>query len=427
MVPPYDLKIITRWRSALILLTVALLCFPLLSQQKKPAGPRAVAVLEWTNKGLRLIPLSLLIDGKFYDASLYHATPVPMALESENIYEVQSGGEPIGEFTVTQAEQTPNGSWLGQGKWDSYAERESRKAAANATKMHNLEGEEIDKPPVLRRPNAKETSAPATPSQPQTSPPSTSNAPAAAKTEPAPATSSPTVDDSGRPVLRRGKPVEEQAASIQDKKLSVKAPPKIPAGINKVQVAVSDASNTESRPYAWKWASAEEEQKLKTQVQKLALAAVAEYAAKVSGPKPGALEDIQVHTYDLTYNNEPDIILTARVTPSTTSGVKLASGKARKPAVPATPAAKDTEYFVTVVGREDIYGQLQKVFAQVTDNHHLDAYSKLNLIDAIDANGDGRADLLFRSTSDNGSSFVLYEIRQNGLNELIRVPEPQGD
>ncbi len=93
-------------------------------------GPRAIAVLEWTTQGPRLIPVTIKVDNQFYDASLYMAQPVPMALENGVVYEVQKSGNPLGDFTLSEAEQTPGGLWLGVGKFDSKADQDKRKAAA---------------------------------------------------------------------------------------------------------------------------------------------------------------------------------------------------------------------------------------------------------------------------------------------------------
>jgi hypothetical protein len=73
-------------------------------------------------------------------------------------------------------------------------------------------------------------------------------------------------------------------------------------------------------------------------------------------------------------------------------------------------AANDLEYTVAVVARQDIYAELHKVFAETTDNQHLDVSPKYDLIDAVDADGDGRGELLFRMTSEAGSTFGLYRV-----------------
>ena len=49
--------------------------------RKKEAGPRALGVLRLTASGkATLVPITILMSGKFYDASAYKASPVPMAL-----------------------------------------------------------------------------------------------------------------------------------------------------------------------------------------------------------------------------------------------------------------------------------------------------------------------------------------------------------
>jgi hypothetical protein len=39
----------------------------------------------------------------------------------------------------------------------------------------------------------------------------------------------------------------------------------------------------------------------------------------------------------------------------------------------------------------------------------------MELIDAVDADGDGRGELLFRRTNDNGSAYAIYRITPDGL------------
>src|SRR5580704_13836534 len=71
------------------------------AQMHKVAKPeqvvRAVGVYEWTgdmNKptASRLIPVSIFIEGKLEDAGVYVARPVPFALLSGNVYELQDAG-----------------------------------------------------------------------------------------------------------------------------------------------------------------------------------------------------------------------------------------------------------------------------------------------------------------------------------------------
>ena len=82
---------------------------------RKAKGPRALALVEWPANGgsPRVIPVTILVDGRYYDASIYKADPVPMALEPGNVYEVEQSGASIGMVTLTgcaPGEQMARGS-----------------------------------------------------------------------------------------------------------------------------------------------------------------------------------------------------------------------------------------------------------------------------------------------------------------------------
>lgn len=425
------------------------------SKKDEVRGPRAVAVLEWTAQGPRLIPVAIKIDQQFYDASLYMAQPVPMALENGVIYEVQKAGDPLGDFTLSEAEQTPGGLWLGVGKFDSKADQDKRKAAvakrkeAEAKEKAKEEKDELGTRPVLRRSPKASTPPPdggpdKTETKPQTTAPSspapgtapgqtagsqvpaasTGAAPELSAASPAPARSS----DSGRPILRRGKPAQEQAESINEK-IAEKKPVPPPPGMGKLEVAVSDASKVAQHSYKWTWANPDEQQKIQSQAEKLALATLADYAKKTNGPVPGALQDAKIEAYDLSYSNAATVILSARVLPQVRSTVVRRGAKrtaTEKPTQPSDSSATPAfEYYVTVVGREDIYGQLQQELTFATDNKHLDAFPRMQLVDVVDADGNGNGDLLFDSISDNSNAFVIYRDTGWRLEKLIQVPAPK--
>jgi hypothetical protein len=173
--------------------------------------------------------------------------------------------------------------------------------------------------------------------------------------------------------------------------------------------AISDAAGPDPRPYAYSL-KPEEEQKLRKKILLLAADEVRAWAAQPeSAPSQPAghssrrtvqaklpqpiFDDVQLHAFDLSNSNEPVVVLTA---------------KARMPERPNTPP--DVQYVITLVARDDMYGDLHKAFASVTDTKHFDVLSRLELIDAVDADGDGRGELLFRQVSDAGSAFVLYRV-----------------
>lgn len=79
--------------------------------------PRAIGVLEvYKNGSRRLIPVTFFYEKKYFDATFYHATPVPFTLYSETVYEVQQFGKPLGTFTVQSASRDQT-AWWGNGKF----------------------------------------------------------------------------------------------------------------------------------------------------------------------------------------------------------------------------------------------------------------------------------------------------------------------
>ena len=92
---------------------------------------RAVGVYEWTGDlakptAARFVPVSLFIDGRFEDAGLYLARPVPFALQTGDLYTIERSGEPEGVLDLEMAERVvsgnaladdnPAGVWYGFGK-----------------------------------------------------------------------------------------------------------------------------------------------------------------------------------------------------------------------------------------------------------------------------------------------------------------------
>ncbi len=79
-------------------------------------GPWDWCSLHPTGKKARFIPIAIMMDGKFYDASSYKAAPVPMALDFGVVYEGFRTGVSQGVFTITQPGQL-NHAWIAEGTW----------------------------------------------------------------------------------------------------------------------------------------------------------------------------------------------------------------------------------------------------------------------------------------------------------------------
>src|SRR5260370_13568899 len=89
----------------------------------------------------RLIPVTLWFEQRFFDAAVYKATPLPIALETDIVYEVQQAGESAGLFTVGSPARL-NGIWLAEGRYTTNAELEARNAKRNKPPPAAKEAEE---------------------------------------------------------------------------------------------------------------------------------------------------------------------------------------------------------------------------------------------------------------------------------------------
>lgn len=442
------------------LICAAVLVLTAAAQRKTPLnkGPRAVALVQWVGSGApRVIPIAIMVDGRFYDASIYKASPVPMALEPGIVYEVEESGESVGVVTLTDAKETEDGAWFAEAQYQTKAQLAATRAPRRTQAA--APSEEESGPPKLRRGAAKDTtsaSAPASAPPPPASsaprgpdeppvlrkPASEPKAPQPPAAEGGRATSAPPApaaapEDTARPVLRRGHASAEQAQSLPGGvSISAGGPkkPGVPASAaapgkagataaGRVLAAISDAGGPEPHSYLFGW-TPKEQIRLTNQVEALASAALAEYARAHPGATPGKLEDVQVRAFDVDYGNAPNLVLTAHAgeAPAAPARRPAAAGRARSE-TQATPAPGGMTYWVTLVAREDFNGDLRKLMVSVTDSKHLDAFPRMELIDAVDVDGDGRGELLFREISDVGRNYVIYRVTPDNLRELFNTAE----
>src|SRR5215475_14734772 len=134
---------------ALVTLSIAQIAAQVAKKNKQAKGPRALGLLELSSDGkAHLIPIAIMVNGKFYDAGAYKASPVPLALWSETVYEGEKTGVPQGLFTVGGALQRTPGNWLAEGKWrPAGSEPKAKKSEPSKPNM----GDEDEGPPKLRR------------------------------------------------------------------------------------------------------------------------------------------------------------------------------------------------------------------------------------------------------------------------------------
>jgi hypothetical protein len=435
---------------------------------KKVKGPRAVGILQFGLAKTTLIPVAILVDGKFYDASVYKADPVPMALETGTVYEAEKSGESQGLFTTNGALHSKSkvsvNPWLGTGTYlphGTEAHRTTHKAEDVPVGLDNSG----DEPPRLTRKSGS-SSGSSSPSGPAAEKPSTDKPKATESSEKGSTdnksssgdatkgtgSSSDKTGDQGkaespgssaaghgpsgqtpqgpsgksaasenyyRPTLRRGKPTQaapeedELAAKTASSGAAMGSTAASGAKVVQFVPAISDSGGPDPQSYQFFWKEGEEEERrkqmlalagqelrayLNTRAKGTIPAAVrgrkAERPRRKAGAKPAApaFENIQFRAFDVWKNNQPVMILSA---------------EAHFPAGPGMVTAPET-YNITLASRTDIYGSLRKLYSGVTDRFHLDVTPRLELIDVVDADGDGRGELLFRETTDAGNGYVIY-------------------
>jgi len=357
-------------------------------------GPRALGLLQLAANGKgRIIPIAIMYDGKFYDAAAYKATPVPMALQPGTVYEGFKTGVSQGLFTVKAA--IPNrGSWTGEGTWKVPGPEALQKIALAHTE------EEQDRPPVLRHASGEAAKPAATPTPTPTATPTPTPSPAQAAAA--------SNEDEHRPVLHRGKQESEKttATNSPEGKNLIAAPKHNDASPIQSFPAISDEGGPDPHPYSYSM-KPDEELVFQEKILSLASAAVKDRdhqlaaqetrpATRTTTKREPTFDHVDLKVFDPSSANEPVLVL---------------STSAR---IPGSP----TEYFVTLVARQDLYGELHKAFLNITDSGHLDAVPRMELIDAVDTDGDGRGELLFRSYSDAGNAYSIYRVIGNQLYPL---------
>src|SRR5260221_3112718 len=143
------------------LILVCLAAFATLSAQHRNSHKlRATAVVEITTDphGIAIthvIPVTLLEEGRFQDASIYKAVPRPIALENGLVYEAQKTGTPVGYVTTINGAN--NHGWIAMGKFKPV----TATPKAEATPTPAASG---DDRPILHHGDSSSTPAGATPS-----------------------------------------------------------------------------------------------------------------------------------------------------------------------------------------------------------------------------------------------------------------------
>ncbi|HUO60953.1 MAG TPA: hypothetical protein VMU24_09820, partial [Candidatus Acidoferrales bacterium] len=237
--------------------------------------------------------------------------------------------------------------------------------------------------PKLARKEEEKPSAPATTTT------------ASADSQPAP------TRDEDRPKLRHNEGKESSGAD-----LPAGAPPNTKAVIKGVALpeatyaAVSDPQPLESRSMAIMWTEGEQ-QEVARKMEALAGVEVRKalpLRIARTAPKVLPLTDTDTRAFDLDGSNNAIVVFTgAYAAPLNSSGA-------------ATGTGESVPYRVMLVARQNAEGKIVKLMSEVSDPTDLDGSPELRLVDAVDVDGDGRGELLFRKSTGTGTGWLVERV-----------------
>ncbi len=434
---------------------------------------RATAVLEWTGDissptASRLVPIAVFDGQNYQPGGLYLAQPAPLAVQSGTVYQLEQAGTPKAEFDVDGARNV-QGSWLGFGKWKALTAAKVPKLQTSKVMPQGVRDVDPDKPTLHRAPGSEgdasagggsasksaDTEAKTTdPDRPTLHKRSADSGSAAQKPDAGnvPATSVPAANntapdvDPDRPTLHKhsgaanksasdtaagGAPVSATTETDPDRpKLAYGRPAVSGKMLEPVKLeglpkdleqmaAVSDAKTREPHDFIYKWGSPEDGTKMQNAMEDLAkkalaatqgkpatvpvtaqpkatkpmtpaqrrLAAKRKAAAEAEAPALPELANEKFEAYELSYSGGSTLVLTAESTDE---------GDARK--------------YVTVIAQPDFYGAVKVLLQQVTSEATLDVTPRMRLVDAVDTDGDNRAELVFELRGKTDRQFAIYRV-----------------
>jgi len=421
-------------------------------------------------KASRLVPVAIFDGQELQDGSIYLSQPEPLSLAGEVEYELQRNGKPIGLFDIrnTGHEQ---GSWVGYGSWKAaVAPKPKPKPKAPVLSLNPSWDDQDDRPVLHRKHHADDPPTPAGTGQTGDSKPgaaasgsgssssgSTSTAPtsdpdrptlhrkpADADSDSTSGSSSSPTPDPDRPTLHKKAPSDDSASNTSTGKQKKKkknadesyvdslpdvADPDrprlkrgqgtggvlnvlpsligMPPDLNQA-VAVSDARTPVEHQWSFAWADPADQDKMKATLEQMARdalsltppptpapAPVKHSASRKQSkavvppppPPPAPLADEDFRVYELAYGAGATFVLTAH-----TGG----QGAADK--------------YAAFIAQPDLYGNVLVLLKSVTDAAHLDDTPRMRLVDAVDAEADNRAELLFELRGQTERQFALYRV-----------------
>ena len=356
---------------------------------KKPETVvRAVSVYEYTGEegkatASRVVPVSLFINGQMQDADVYLAAPVPFAIDTGTVYEVQKAGVPAGTLDVayerelkatSETDDAPeiDDAWIGYGAFLPKPKETlvARKQSGPLPKLEVAGGKSDSKPHLVTRDSdaksgdaksddetARDSGGPTLHRAPGSGSDSTDTTPAKTTSDSKTADTSDSNDDAERPTLKRRTPAEIKANQKKQDSAKIVSGndlnddpdrPTLHRGMAKAvspeqeipplnglpkdmrqMVAVSDAKDRDEHDFVRPWESDAERADVLGKMQAFAGAKLAEYGRKTAAaPTPAPA---------------PAPVTHAGSAPAATAAARRRKAAAAATAAKAVPAAVLTD------------------------------------------------------------------------------------
>lgn len=448
-----------NWPAAAVLAAVC--AAPALAQyvgrvdDQKQSGThlRSTAILEYTGdlkdlKQSRLVPIAIWDGAQYQPGGLYLAQPAPLAVLSGTQYELQDSGKPEGFFNIRDAEDLA-GLWIGVGSYEAPPPPQAKAPASRSNHTYVVKDVDPDKPHFAHQPKDEQNqtdsgNAPAPASTPQKAPPvdpdrptlhpRTGDSGSNTGSNPSTSGSNPPDNDPDRPTFHRHANASTETPAAQPPvdpnrpRLEYKQPTEqekldkaealfgLPKDMNQIAGVSDSRSGGDTLSWQFFWANAEDEAKMKAALEEIAQKAIAPPAAapapasklasahrRTHQPPPPPLPmlaDEQFKAYSLSFGGGATMVLTAR-------------------------SASAPEKYVTIIAAPDFYGNPKVLLQQVTSDAALDVSPSYRLIDAVDTEGDGHAELLFELRGRTYRQFAIYRIAEGTATEaFVTQPTP---
>lgn len=428
------------------------------TDQNQAPTLRATAVLEYTGdlakpNASRLIPIAVWDGDRYQPGGLYLAQPVPLTVESGTQYILEQAGTPEGLFDVKGAADM-QGNWIGVGSFEkpkppqfaklhrmhnlpliaddskphfAHVPNGDTKAGATQAAQNNAPVGDPDRPTLHHRSGDQDAqgsagssspSAPADPDRPilhESTKSSASNGPGGNSNQ-SPETSLATPDPN-RPFLEHGKPEQEEALDSPSKEIDKLSG--MPIGL-KQMVAVSDAVNRPQHSYVYSWPSPEDEAKMQS-----AVSTIAQQVLAASAPKPPQPNTSHTRRRRAVVS-KPSVPALPVLSDEQFNAYELAYGAGATYVFSATTGEGEQARYITLIAQPDFNGAPVVLFKQITSERDLSVIPRMKLIDAVDTDGDNRAELIFGLENTTSRKYAIYRVA-NGTAEQVFTTgnEPQ--